>query len=472
MRLGKQRYAMLTVDTEALPKRAPENHVKRLIWGEHSKGTAGVREMSKIGDEVGAKHLFFVDLCGAYAYREEIHDVIHWLDNDGQDVQLHTHPEYLPDSFWSEHDLDCRPQYMNQYDHDTRAEFVIKHFAGEISGITGKDILAFRAGSFRWNASTIRALKAAGIPLSFDNSTAAFYNEQAVFSEQTNSPYLWSNGIIEVPITEKKILPKVGKEEWWARLQFPESSYFRFRPWWGGLSFNLLSGSPDFSVFLMHSWSLLYWDENGYGVYKDDQRVEGYRKLVKKIAKDYDIITSKDFLDLHADGKIKTSHTVDLNKADITSSSELQYKKLLESNKNVLQSNQQLLESNQKVLAQLKTEVTVQQKQQGPRQPKKKDAKNPGKFRKNMHPELIDAIRDLAVQYEDVDLEGSLELMRIALKNRPHGSFLKTKVEQYELLKNKHEAGCKKQEGPKQLSNKKPDQPKQKPPEQLKVKEM
>ncbi len=70
MRLGKHRYAMLTVDTEALSKRATGDHVKRLIWGEHAKGTAGIREMSAIGDEVGAKHLYFVDFCGAYAYRD------------------------------------------------------------------------------------------------------------------------------------------------------------------------------------------------------------------------------------------------------------------------------------------------------------------------------------------------------------------------------------------------------------------
>lgn len=52
------RYALITVDTEALPKRASEDHVSRLMWGKHEKGTAGVREMCSIGDEFGAKHVF------------------------------------------------------------------------------------------------------------------------------------------------------------------------------------------------------------------------------------------------------------------------------------------------------------------------------------------------------------------------------------------------------------------------------
>src|SRR5688572_14902359 len=126
--LGKNRYLMLTVDTEALPRRASQDHVKRLMWGEHENGTAGIREMAAIGDEFGAKHIYFVDLCGAYSYLGETLEVVRWLDAMGQDVQLHTHPEYLPKSFWDEYGYDSKPQYMNQYRDDARAEFVIQHF--------------------------------------------------------------------------------------------------------------------------------------------------------------------------------------------------------------------------------------------------------------------------------------------------------------------------------------------------------
>lgn len=311
------RYALLTVDTEALPKRATGDHVKRLIWGEHANGTAGIREMCSIGDEFKAKHVFFVDLCGAYPFLDEMHEVVRWLDQEGQDVQLHTHPEYLPDSFWAENGLDRNPQYMNQYSDDARAEFVIKHFGKLISEVTGKNIVAHRAGSFRWNASTIRALEAAKIPLSFNNSMCAFHAKQCVFSKPTNLPYLWSNGVLEVPMTEKRVLPKVGKDAWWTRLTYPESAYFKFRPWWGSFLLNAISGSPAFSVFLLHSWSLLYWDEQGHGTYRDDRRLEGYRKLLSRLTKDYDVITTMDFLDLHARGKITTTHTADLAMAEL-----------------------------------------------------------------------------------------------------------------------------------------------------------
>lgn len=312
----RNRYALLTVDTEALPKRASDDHVNRLMWGRHEKGTAGIGEMSAIGKEFCVAHVFFVDQCGAYARLDETREVVRWLAAAGQDVQLHTHPEYLPKDFWAEHGLDASPEYMNQYTEDARAEFVLRHFGGLISGVTGKPILAHRAGSFRWNACTIRALKAAGIPLSFNNSMCAMYAGQCVYSAPTEVPYQWSNGVIEVPATEKRILPKVGKDEWWARLTYPESSYFKFRPWWGKLLLDAFSGSPAFSVFLLHSWSLLYWDENGHATYRDDQRLEGYRKLLARVTKDYDVITSREFLDLHARGKIKTTRTVDVSLAE------------------------------------------------------------------------------------------------------------------------------------------------------------
>lgn len=314
------RYALLTVDTEALPKRAIDNHVERLVWGRHSRGVAGIAEMCAIGSEFCAPHVFFVDLCGAYPQLNEMQKVVRWLDLAGQDVQLHTHPEYLPESFWREYGLDISPRYMNQYSEDSRSEFVIRHFGQAISRITGKPILAHRAGSFRWNGAAIRALKSTNIPLSFNNSMCAVHAGQCVFSEPTNQPYMWSNGVIEVPTTEKKILPKVGKDEWWARLTYPESSYFRFNPWWGKFLLDAFSGSPSFSVFLLHSWSLLYWDENGHATYKDDKRLEGYRKLLSRLTKDYDVITTADFLDLHARGKIKTTHTVDLSQAEFKAS--------------------------------------------------------------------------------------------------------------------------------------------------------
>lgn len=309
------KYTIITVDTEALPKRAVTDHVRRLIWGEHENGTAGVREMCAVGDEFGVKHVFFVDMCGAYARRDEMGSVIRWLDEAGQDVQLHAHPEYLPEDFWPEHNFKYRPRFMNQYA-DDKDDFVIGYFSKMITDITHKPLRAFRAGSFRWNAGTIRALARHSIPLSFNNSMCAVHNEQCLHSLPTNMPFRWSNGIIEIPMSEKNILPRLERD-WWARLQYPQSKFFRYRPWWASFLPGSVSHRTPFMVFLLHSWSLLYWDESGHGMYKDDARIEGYLKLLNQLSKDYDIITTSELLDLIERKKIALPHTEELDRAEL-----------------------------------------------------------------------------------------------------------------------------------------------------------
>lgn len=312
--MTRSRYAMLTVDVEALPKRASTDHVKRLIWGEHANGTAGIREMCAISDEAGAKHVFFVDVCGAYDRKDEVGDAIRWLDQAGHDVQLHAHPEYLPENFWGQHGFKYRPRFLNQYD-QAKAEFTLGYFSKFFSDITAKPVRAFRAGSFRWNANTIRALGTIGIPLSFNNSTSAFLRGQAIYSEQTNRPFTWSNGVIEVPVTERKFsLPFA--DSWWGRLQFPMALQLRNPPW-RVLAPHTMFCDHSFLVLLMHSWSLLYWDAEGYAAYYDEKRIDDYRKLVRKLAKDYDIINTAEFLELQQQGKITASRRVELASADM-----------------------------------------------------------------------------------------------------------------------------------------------------------
>lgn len=313
--MSRNRYALLTVDTEALPNRAVTNHVRRLIWGEHANGTAGVRELSGVGNEFGAKHVFFVDMCGAYERLGEMEEVVRWLDHEGQDVELHAHPEYLPEDFWPPFHFKARPRFMNQYA-DDKDDFVIGHFGGMLAEMLGRSLRAFRAGSFRWNAGTLRALAKHNIPLSFNNSMCALNNGQCLHSLPTNAPFRWANGVLEIPMSEKYILPRLHKN-WWARLQYPQSKFFRYRPLWASFLPGSVNHRTPLLIFLLHSWSLLYWDEYGHGVYRDDARIEGYRKLVRQLCKDYDIITTAELLELTRQGRIVPTHTEDLSAAEI-----------------------------------------------------------------------------------------------------------------------------------------------------------
>ena len=118
-----------------------------------------------------------------------------------------------------------------------------------------------------------------------------------------------------MPATERLFYSAFGKD-WWGRLQFPVLQDWRNPPrrvLWP----HTVGRDSSFLVLLLHSWSLLYWDENGHATYRDDKRLEDFRKLMRMLAKDYDIITTAEFLELDARGKIKTTHTVDLSLAEM-----------------------------------------------------------------------------------------------------------------------------------------------------------
>lgn len=308
------RYALVSVDTEALPKRAPSDHLNRLIWGRHERGTAGIRELCSVAEDFCCKLVFFVDACGDHFYGESFRDMVRWLDAAGHDVQLHTHSEYLPETFWTENGFKIRPRYLNQYDLD-KALFTLRHFSKVLSDLTGKPVLAYRAGSFRWNANTLRAMADIGISLSSNNSMAALGNGQCLFSSPTNRPFRWSNGILEIPMTERYFQGIIG-EDWWGRLQFPAWNNFR-NPTWRVLR-PFLNKNDRVLMVLLHSWSLLYWDDHGYAIYRNDKRIDDFRKMMRRLTLDYDVITTAEYLDLVAKGKIDMpDETMDITLADM-----------------------------------------------------------------------------------------------------------------------------------------------------------
>ncbi len=316
--MNRDSYTLLTVDTEALPRRATSEHIKRLVLGQHGAGTAGVMEMSSIGREFGIRHTFFADLCGCYAALEQMQNVIRSLDSQGQDIQLHTHPETLPKSFWQVHDLPVSPRHMNEYIDQSRVEFVLHHFSKLITDITGKPVLAHRAGSFRWNALTIRALQKLNIPLSFNQSMRALESGRGVHGEPDCLPYSWSNGVIEVPVTERWVPGVPGfRPDRWVSLTYPESPYFKFGsrpiPVW---KHPFAPKPASVTVVLLHSWSLLERDEAGHAVYRDDRLLEGYRNFLRRLVKDCEVITTAEFLELRAQGKIDISRTVNLEQVE------------------------------------------------------------------------------------------------------------------------------------------------------------
>lgn len=310
------RYCILTNDTEALPNRATEDHVNRLMLGKFNEGKAGVQEMAEIAREFNGKITFFVDLCGAYDRKDEILQVVKWLDDHGQDVELHLHPEYLPDEFWEKNGFSNTPRFLNTYQENDKDKlrFIFNKFAGDLESVINRKINAYRAGSFRWNNVSMEILKEMGIPMSFNNTVASRVLGQCPYAIPYQKPFRWSNGIIEVPVTEKNFFSRF-KDNWWVRFQYPLCSLVRYRS--SLTSFIPYSVSPrdEFVVCLMHSWSFLERDKDGYQYYKDDRLQEEFRSMLKNMSRDFDIIDSRDLKYLIDSGKFPVERTEDLSKA-------------------------------------------------------------------------------------------------------------------------------------------------------------
>src|SRR5436190_17373811 len=98
----KQKYLILTCDSEAVPGGAPHSHVDHLIWGRLPEAPyeAGIGKMMDVAEEFGVKMVFFHDVLEEHKYVEAIGEAARTIVGRGHDLQLHMHTEFLPADFW------------------------------------------------------------------------------------------------------------------------------------------------------------------------------------------------------------------------------------------------------------------------------------------------------------------------------------------------------------------------------------
>ena len=302
--IGPDRHALLTVDVEALPARAPSDHVDRLVWGRHEAGTGGIAELCDIADAARAPMVFFTDMVEEELYPGRMTEAARYLAGRGQDVQLHTHPELLGAAFWRERDLETvrMPDAFGQ----EKASWVIGTYAAKLSAATGRAVTAFRAGSYRYGAATIRALGTHAIPLSFNNQSKPNRADRNFHQEVTNTPYRWSNGVVEVPLTSNRAERRVKN------FCFPPADG---QPYDVAHAMRTVVGPASetpLCVLILHSHALLHADGDGYMTYRDDRRAEELLRLARRLTRDYDVVTSVELLGLIEAGRVVPDHTVAL----------------------------------------------------------------------------------------------------------------------------------------------------------------
>jgi len=182
---------LLTIDVED-----PYNPVKmNRIWGKVGNVYYGLPKIVEILNVYDVKATFFVDVYESKIHGDKkIHEVLKFLSDAGQDIQLHTHPGAA--GIWGKGGLAGRP---------LEEQIEIVRWGKEfIEDSIGKKIIAHRAGSYKADNDTLAALKHNNI--NFDASL--FYKSKNCKIDTRGTTYndtFLINDIFEFPVTTIKV---------------------------------------------------------------------------------------------------------------------------------------------------------------------------------------------------------------------------------------------------------------------------
>lgn len=148
---------------EALDERFPAAY-ERYVYGNSRHGQYALPKTLEILQRHGLRGVFFVEPLFAARFGEEyLRRIVALILEAGQDVQLHLHPE------WTDEirpalldDVSAKRQHLIQYSFEEQRR-LIAYGKQAIEAATGRQVTAFRAGSYACNADTYRALEAVGI---------------------------------------------------------------------------------------------------------------------------------------------------------------------------------------------------------------------------------------------------------------------------------------------------------------------
>lgn len=162
----------LTFDVEvwcngwtALDERFPAAF-ERYIFGHSPVGDFALPKTLEILNCYGLKGVFFVEpLFSARFGAEYLHTVCQLIQDAGQEIQLHLHPEWTdeirPAIF---PDKPYKRQHLIHYDRVEQAH-LIQWGHTLLEAAAGQSVTAFRAGSFAANSDTLAAVAEAGLDI-------------------------------------------------------------------------------------------------------------------------------------------------------------------------------------------------------------------------------------------------------------------------------------------------------------------
>jgi len=239
--------SFVSFDVEALPGRARDDHVQRLIWGKFQREEHGIRRICQILNEYKIKGNFLIDLSACALYGDgAVQEVGDYLLEQGHELHAHLHSEWLLRQ-WGVKGNYQGPAGLDQLDLPTN-QILLRHTHRKFHHLFGHEPQVFRGGGYHFNEFTIAAAQAAGFKC-LSNFNAQRHAHRVTLDDDSreNEAFAWENGLLELPVD---FSPEP--------LSFPKEHYL-------GQFGRVLRRKKNKTFNLtLHSWSLLRREGNHF----------------------------------------------------------------------------------------------------------------------------------------------------------------------------------------------------------------
>ena len=197
----KKPDSFISFDVEALPGRAQEDHVNRLVWGKFGGEEFGIRRLSNILNQHKIKGNFLIDIGLSALYGDKtLAEIGNFILEQGHELHVHLHSEWLVRKWNIKDALFSGPAGHNQLSRELNHRF-LQFAAFKYVQLFKLTPTCFRAGGYYFNEHTIDAAHAAGFRI-ISNFNSERHQEYWEVSEEglNNDPFKWKNGLIELPV--------------------------------------------------------------------------------------------------------------------------------------------------------------------------------------------------------------------------------------------------------------------------------
>lgn len=294
-------YLVITIDVEALPARQSHDHVERLIYGNFpGLGRAGIVETMDIADRHNVKLTFFLDVLEEVLYPQQIEAVARLIVARGHDLQLHTHPEAMPDAFFAK--LGFPRKDSNKFTR-TEAAALFAQVKNIVAGWGVPPFLAYRAGSYRYSQGLVQAMPEAGIAFSYNYNILG--PSQRKLGLENVAMFRWENDVVEIPVSYIERSPATP-------VRFDDSSYVRtgrpqdavdliarFQEQWP---------SSNVLIMMLHSWTFLEPNpRTNYFEYAGTARSDLFDRFLASLPPHLNVVTATELSKLVTRGVVSVS---------------------------------------------------------------------------------------------------------------------------------------------------------------------